>query len=206
MRHAAHVAHHSRGRLRLRVPSAKGNAAALETIRKTLASLHGVKEVEVNESIGSVTIHYDARHHTDFHQHLAKETSSHDVVSVAPPCMREMENVDEMIEHEAVFLAQHSHSAKALVDWTAALDRSVKRMTDNAIDLKVLAPAALAVGAFLELGMTAATPVWLTLGLFSFNHFIAIHSRPQANDGQEPDEQTAAIPPERPKARKKPLR
>jgi hypothetical protein len=203
MRHAAHVAHHSRGRLRLRVPSAKGNAAELETIRKSLANVHGVKEVEVNESIGSVTIHYDARHHTDFHQHLAKETTSQDVVSVAPPCMREMGNIDEMIEHEATFLAQHSHSAKVLVDWTAALDRSVKRMTDNAIDLKVLAPAALAVGAFLELGMTAATPVWLTLGLFSFNHFIAIHSHPQSNDGQEPDEQSAPTPPERPKARKK---
>ena len=203
MRHAAHVAHHSRGRLRISVPSAKGNAAALEIIRKSLANVHGVREVEVNEPIGSVTIHYDARHHSDFHQHLAKETTSHDVVCVAPPCLREMENVGDMIEHEAVFLAQHSHSAKALVDWTAALDRGVKRMTDNAIDLKVLAPAALAVGAFLELGMTAATPVWLTLGLFSFNHFIAIHSHPQSNDGQEPDELSAPTLPERPKARKK---
>jgi hypothetical protein len=189
--------------LRLRVPSAKGNASALETIRKSLANVPGVKEVEVNESIGSVTIHYDARHHKDFHQHLAKETTSHDVLCVAPPSMQEMGNIDEMIEHETVFLAQHSHSAKVLVDWTAALDRSVKRMTDNAIDLKVLAPAALAVGAFLELGMTAATPVWLTLGLFSFNHFIAIHSHPQSNDGQEPDELSAPTLPERPKARKK---
>jgi hypothetical protein len=120
--------------------------------------------------------------------------------------MQEMGSIDEMIEHETVFLAQHSHSAKILLDWTAALDRHVKRMTDNAIDLKVLAPAALAVGAFLELGVTAATPVWLTLGLFSFNHFIAIHSHPQANDGQKPDEQPAAVPPERPKASKKPLR
>ena len=34
MRHAAHVAHHLPGRLRIRVPSAKGNPAALEAMKK----------------------------------------------------------------------------------------------------------------------------------------------------------------------------
>ena len=83
-----------------------------------------------------------------------------------------------MIEHEAEFLAEHSDFAKAIFDWVNALDRSVKRATNNSIDFKVIAPLVLAVGAFLELGVTASTPVWLTLGLFSFNHFVDLHIPP----------------------------
>jgi len=184
MRHKAHVAHHSRGRLRIRVPAAKGNAAALESIRQSLAGVSGVQEVVVNEAIGSVTIHYDPRHHPDFHAHLASETCPQQAVSVEapPPKLQDMEELDEMIEHEAAFLAQHSHSAKAIFDWANGIDGGIKRMTGNAVDLKVLAPLALAVGAFMELGITASTPIWLTLGLFSFNHFVDLHSHPITTD------------------------
>jgi hypothetical protein len=177
MRHKAHVAHHSRGRLRLRVPSAKGNPAELASIRQSLSGVHGVKEVEVNEAIGSVTIHYDPQQHADFEKHLASENCPQEAVCVAPR-LDDLADVDSMIVHEAEFLAQHSHSAKVLFDWANGLDAGIKRMTNNAIDLKVIAPLALAAGAFMELGVTASTPVWLTLGLFSFNHFVDLHTHP----------------------------
>jgi hypothetical protein len=194
MRHAAHVAHHSRGRLRIRVPAAKGNPAALEKIRESLAKVSGVKGVEVSESIGSVTIHYDPRQHANFEEHLASE-GSQEVVSVCrEPSVGDLEDVPAMIEHEAEFLAEHSHAAKVLFDWANGLDRTIKRMTGNAVDLKVIAPAALAVGAFMELGVTASTPVWLTLGLFSFNHFVDLHSHPITTD----QEATAQNVPPRP--------
>jgi hypothetical protein len=195
MRHAAHVAHRSRGRLRIRVPSAKGNPAALEAIRKSLASMSGVNDVVVNESIGSVTINYDPKHHADFEQHLAGDNSRQDVVAVCePPRLKDLGEVDELIEHEAEFLAQHSHSAKVIVDWTKGLDNGIKRMTGNAVDLKVIAPLALAVGAFMELGITAATPVWLTLGLFSFNHFVNMHTDPMPNGISSPEENATQVP------------
>ena len=189
-RHAAHVVHHSPGRMRIRVPSAKGDPAALETIRKSVAGVPGVKEVVVSESIGTVTIHYDPERYDDFHAHLSNESSAREVVEVAPPRIHDMAAIDEMIEHEVAFLAQHSHSAKTLFDWTTALDRQIMRATNNAVDLKVLAPAGLAVAAFLELGVTAATPVWLTLGLFSFNHFVAMHTNEATKNGaNSPQEQ-----------------
>lgn len=211
MRHAAHVAHHSRGRLRIRVPSAKGNSVALEAIRQSLANVSGVQEVTVNESIGTLTILYDPRDHGDFHQRLSAETSENHVVWVPPPRMADLEDVDEMIEHEVEFLAQRSHSAKAILDWSNALDQSVKRLTDNNLDLKVLVPLALAVGVFMELGVSAATPVWLTLGLFSFNHFIDLHTHPDSNGAAESTgttpAQTNGVPatatPGRPRPRKK---
>ena len=177
MRHAAHVAHHSRGRLRIRVPSAKGRPAALEAIRLALVNMAGIKDVEVNETIGSVTIHYDPQHHADLEQHLASDNSQQDVITVeSAPKFEDLCDVEGILEHEALFLAQHSHFAKTTVTWVDALDRGVKRATNNAIDFKVVAPLALAVGAFLELGIEASTPVWLTLGLFSLNHLLELHT------------------------------
>jgi hypothetical protein len=204
MRHPAHVAHHSRGRLRIRVPSAKGDPAALESIRQSLASVKGVQTVDVNESIGSVTVNYDPAVHPDFHEHLANEESAQRAVSLSPPPrLQDMEDLDEMFENEAAFLAERSHSAKLLFDWMNGLDRGIKSMTGNAVDLKVIAPLALAVGAFMELGITAATPVWLTLGLFSFNHFVDLHSHNKPASPEAPAaEETTAEPLPAPAPRK----
>jgi hypothetical protein len=182
MRHKAHVAHHTKGRLRIRVPSAKNNPEALEEIKRSLAPVPGVCEVTVNEAIGTVTVLYDPAKHVDFHGHLAAAEGSHqEVLHVeAPPPLAPMSEVDEaveMLEREAEFLSSHSHSAKVLFDGLRRFDIELKKATDNNVDLKVLAPLGLAVYAFMELGFEAATPVWLTLGLFSFNHFVTLHTQ-----------------------------
>ncbi len=151
----------------------------MEEIRQSLSKLNGADEVVVSESIGTVTIHYDHKKHPDFAKHLSSDQSPQQSVSVqSPPRMKDLEGLDDMIEHETEFLAQHSHSAKMLLDWANGLDQGIKRATGNAVDLKVLAPLALALGAFMELGIAASTPVWLTLSLFSFNHFVDLHSHP----------------------------
>jgi hypothetical protein len=83
-----------------------------------------------------------------------------------------------MLEKEAEFLSSHSHLAKVVFDALRKFDIGLKKATDNNVDLKVLTPLALAVYAFMELGLEAATPVWLTLGVFSFNHFVTLHTHP----------------------------
>jgi hypothetical protein len=93
-----------------------------------------------------------------------------------------------MIEKEAEFLASHSHTAEALFKFGRQVDHEVKKATGNTVDLKVLTPLALAIAVFLELGASAATPVWLTLGLFSFNHFVELHTHPaDGNHDHQPD-------------------
>jgi len=177
MRHQAHIAHHAKGRLRIRVPSAKGNPAALEAIKKTLKPLAGVHEVTVNEALGTITINYDPKRHADFHKHLTGEGEHKQAILLSdPPKLSEVDETIEMLEKEANYLASHSHSAKLLIDFVRSCDLQLKRATDNQLDLKVLAPLGLAVYVFVEMGVEAATPVWLTLGLFSFNHFIDLHS------------------------------
>jgi Heavy metal associated domain 2 len=178
MRHRAHIAHHTKGRLRVRVPSAKGNREALEEIRRALGSLTGVHEVTVNEATGSVIIHYDPNRHADFHSHLVGEGHHKTVMALpGPPRLTEIDDVAENLAREARYLSSRSETAKVLFDILRKCDLELKRATDNQIDLKVLAPLGLAVYAFFEMGFEAATPVWLTLGLFSFNHFVALHAR-----------------------------
>ena len=194
MRHRAQVAHHTKGRLRLRVPSAKGDTAALEEIRNSLSPIFGVREVIVNEAIGTITVHYDPNLHVDFQKHLNEAGGSHqDRLHVPPPAppVSEVDEAMEMLEKEAEFLSSHSHSAKVLFDLLRKFDVGLKRATGNNIDLKVLAPLGLAAYAFIEMGFEAATPVWLTLGVFSFNHFVTLHTQaptthPDASHGNYP--------------------
>ena len=93
------------------------------------------------------------------------------------PLTSEVDEAVEMLEKEAEFLASHSHSAKVLFEMLRKFDVGLKKATDNNVDLKVLAPLGLAVYAFAYMGFEAATPVWLTLGLFSFNHFVTLHTQ-----------------------------
>ncbi len=167
--------------MRVRVPSAKGNPEALEAIKKSLSSLNGVHEVIVNEATGSVTVRYDPNRHADFHEHLSGEGHHRQVMEMAPPPkLSEIDEVAETLEKEAEYLSNHSHTAKVVFDFVRKCDLELKRATDNQIDLKVLAPLGLAVYAFVEMGIEASTPVWLTLGLFSFNHFVDLHTHHDA--------------------------
>jgi hypothetical protein len=198
MQHRAEVAHHSKGRMRLKVASAKGNPAALEEIRKSLLPVRGVIAVEVNDTTGSVTVFYDPRQHPDFQSHLAGSGAHRNVLDVPRTKAPKVNETLDLVEQEAEFLAAHSHTAKALFDVLTRIDDGVKRLTNNAIDLKVVTPLALAGFAFLELGITASTPMWVTLGLFSFNHFIELHSPAQPL--------TPETPQSRPVRRRRPVR
>ena len=169
--------------MRIRVPSAKGDPAALEEIKRSLSPVPGVSEVKVNATTGTVTVLYDPDQHVDFHGHLANAEGSHQEtlhMSAPPPApvLSEVDEAVEMLEKEAEFLSSHSHSAKVLFEGLRKFDIALKKATDNNVDLKVLTPLALAVYAFMELGFEAATPVWLTLGVFSFNHFVTLHTHP----------------------------
>jgi copper chaperone CopZ len=176
--------------MRIRVPTAKGDPEALEEIRRTLSSVGGVTNVSVNHSLGTVTISYDHAIHDELHRHLTSEDSQHDVIMsvMAEPKLADLGHMDEMIEKEAVFLADHSHAAKAVLELVHRFDRGVKQVTNNTVDLKVLAPLALAIVTFTELGVAAATPVWMTLGLFSFNHFIDLNAHRPHRDPTLPQQ------------------
>jgi hypothetical protein len=182
----AQVAHHVRGRIRVRFSGAKGDRQYLELIRQSISPLPGVQSVEVSSATGCLVVHYDHSTHSDFHQTL----SDHGL-ALAPPEISEVDAIAANIEHEAEFLSQHSETAKSLVEFVKQIDRGLKRATGNTLDLRVLLPLGLAVYSFLELESDISTPLWVTLGIFSFNSFVSLHGATGAQSSV--DTETAQV-------------
>lgn len=191
-KHSAKVAHHVPGRMRLKLDTAKGNDELLAEIRQTLVNVPGIHDIQINAATGSVTVHYAADAHPELHTSINLHQEHFAVEHHVPPATK-IDDMTKMIEEEAEFLAEHSESARIIVNFCKKLDRSVKQATGNTLDLKVLVPLGLAAVTFVEIGATAATPVWVTIGLFSLNHFVELQAH-QAAERRGNQQEPAAQP------------
>lgn len=160
----AHIAHHVPGRVRIKIPAARRNRRVLEQVSQFISALEGVHTVEPNPVTGSVVVHYDPAHRERLYQYLP-----------APPELGEAAEMVEKVQREAEFLAAHSHTAAAVLESARSLDGTVRQATGGLLDLKVLLPALLTAWAFFEVGIDTSTPMWVSLGIFSFNSFVMLH-------------------------------
>jgi len=158
--------------MRLHVRGGKGRPKSLRHLKDTLSELPGVTRAEANPDTGSIVLHY--RHESPKHfaqevQRRGAETQSFHLD------IGEAGEMWEKLQKEANFLAAHSELARSVVEGTKRLDMEVKIATDNQLDLKVLVPLGLAVASFFFVGADVATPLWISLGVFSFNSFVSLH-------------------------------
>lgn len=211
----AEIVHAVRGRIRLRLPRGMLDDARMQAIRSALTPIAGVEMVDLRPVSGSVVIVYDPEEHDDLETFLSAQSlrnvssappapsseathhaaarHRHNGAGVPDlgnpghrkPPPNKINEVTETIEAEAEFLAEHSHAAKVVVDFAKDLDRKLKRATRNNVDLKILVPVGLAAVTFLEIGAAAATPMWVTLVLFSMNHFVELHAHDDDDDENE---------------------
>lgn len=172
---SARVVHHVKGRIRVKLHDAKGNHRFLESVQQSLSPVAGVRNVDVNSATGSIVVHYDETMLPDFAQTLANHGESEDLFSLEPAELSEVDAIANKLQREAQFLAQHSEVARSAVDFVSQIDQALKQATGNTVDLKVLLPLGLAIFAFLELESDITTPLWLTLGIFSFHSFVSLH-------------------------------
>jgi hypothetical protein len=179
------IAHQIPGRIRLKVPKVKENPELIEQIKQMFNVIPGIEEVTVNPITGSVVLHYDTDHHDEFHGRLEHHTGGH----FKPPS-NEIDALANKIEQEAEYLAEHSHTAKVVVDFFKEFDNGIKIATGNLIDLKIVLAAGIAGFTIFEVGANAATPVWVTLAIFALNHMIqskiAENDRPKAEEAFAP--------------------
>jgi hypothetical protein len=180
------VEHQVPGRVRMKIPAGKGNPELLKRIGDVFGVIPGIEEIIVNPTTGSVVLHYDADRHDEFHgafrehhaahneKHGAKDGAVHRLMRGADT---ELDKLTNSIEAEAEFLARHSHSARVVVDFVKNLDHEIKRATSNSVDLKIIFAVGIIGLTVFEVGATAATPVWVTLAIFTVNHFIQIHEQ-----------------------------
>jgi hypothetical protein len=179
------IAHQVPGRIRLKVPKVKENPELIEQIQQMFAVIPGIENVTVNPTTGSVVLHYDTDRHDEFHGKLAHHTGGHE-----KPPTNEIDALANKIEQEAEYLAEHSHTARVVVDYFKDFDRQIKVATGNVVDLKIVLAAGIAGFTIFEVGANAATPVWVTLSIFALNHMI------QANTGEtnSPEAEEALAP------------
>lgn len=189
------IAHQVPGRVRLKIPAGKGNPELLKQISETFAVIPGIEEIVVNSTTGSVVLRYDADRHDEFHGSFHCHYAAHQAANGAASGSNggrhgadtELDKLANSIEAEAEFLASHSHSARAVVDFVKKLDREIKLATNNNIDLKIVFAVGIIGLTVFEVGATAATPVWVTLAIFTVNHFIEMHEpHPGANQSAVP--------------------
>jgi Heavy metal associated domain 2 len=171
-KHKARIEHKVPGRIRMRVPFGKTNPAILEIYKEAFSQIPGITTVTTKPATGNIIIHYDTKHEADFHERLSFYGIQHGV----PLPGDQISLMANKIKAEADFLAQRSEFAKTTVDFFSNLDKQLKLTTGNAIDLKIVLAGGLAAYTFWEIGATAATPMWVTLALFSLNHFAELHS------------------------------
>ena len=171
------IAHQVPGRIRMKVPSLKTSPELAEQIKQTFSAIPGIEQVTINPTTGSVVLHYDADRHDELHGHLHHHTGGH----YRPPG-NEIDALASKIEQEAEYLAEHSHTAKVVVDFFSDFDRQIKIATGNVVDLKIVLAAAIAGFTIFEVGANAATPVWVTLAIFALNHMIQANMTEQEKE------------------------
>lgn len=182
-KHATELAHATHGRIRLKIPAAKNDPALLDKVREAFQKIPGIQAIEARHHSNSVVIFYDSKHHPDpsslFASLMAIESSpigNEQPVQARRAPKTELDEITGAIEEEAEFLADHSHVARSVVDAVKKLDREIKRATGSNVDLKILTPIVLAGVTFIEIGAAAATPMWITLVIFSLNHFVELRA------------------------------
>src|ERR1700729_343027 len=102
---SAHIVHHIPGRLRLKVPGAKGNAVFMDQVQAALSSVDGVREIEVNPVTGSVLVHYDPDAFDTFHDNVHEHATRNNLFAVQPakrptPKLTEVDEAVDALEEE----------------------------------------------------------------------------------------------------------
>jgi hypothetical protein len=190
-KHHARIEHKTRGRIRMKVPQAKVHPEILETYREVFSTIPGVRSVTTKPDSGSIVIHYDPNREEEFQRRFNQTADQHLQMARPPRMDDEIDRLADRIEGEAEFLAAHSKIARSTVDFCKAVDRELKLATGNTIDLKIVLAGGLAAYTFLEIGGTAATPMWVTLALFSLNHFAELHTDHAAELAKEAEAEQA---------------
>jgi hypothetical protein len=172
------IEHQVPGRVRMKIPAGKGNPELLKQVSETFAAIPGIEEVVVNPTTGSVVLRYDVDRHDEFHGSFQGHYQNHGAANGGMHgADTELDKLTNSIEAEAEYLASHSHTARVVVDFVKNLDREIKVATGNTIDLKIVFAVGIICLTVFEVGATAATPVWVTLAIFTVNHFIQMHEQ-----------------------------
>jgi hypothetical protein len=182
----AYVHHHIPGRVRFRVPAAKGEDQRLRELSSAIARVPGVNSVDYNPVTGSILIEYSPREYRDLGSLDKILIESGIPIEVRLPVPQD----------DALLLRKKRHrhrqyrksqAAKVVDSFFSELDRDIRTATGNEVDLKFIMPLIVGILGLISLRRSGATPLWLTLMIFAFHSFLNLHA-PGIEDIAEADQ------------------
>jgi hypothetical protein len=167
-----YIAHQMPGRVRIKVPAAKGRPDVLAQIVQTAGSASDIKRLEYNPLTGSILIYYapEAYKNVEALNSILADSRLHISARVPPANGKRRSSARGRAKRSGP-----SATAKAITSFFKSLDREIREATDNQIDLKVLLPLVAGILGLVAFRKKAATPLWLTLLIFAFHSFLTLH-------------------------------
>lgn len=180
----AQVVHHVPGRMRIKVPFLKDLSVDPQQVNELLLPIDGLRKVDFSPITGSVLLHYDPEMYEDFSRQLAEYIQTSMGLGLVPAGSRN--GSGRLNSGHSGRLATgvgDTQLARHIKGLCGQLNQEIRIATDDAADLKSLLPLGLAAIALLNIGSAATTPLWVTLGIFSFTSF-AILSTDTVENGK----------------------
>ncbi len=166
LKHRAHIASLTPGRLRMKLNPQSRGASTMKGIQTDLQSLEGVQDVRVNPASGSVTMQFDPRRHSP------------------SGIIRLLEDVDVLVEsigHLPTVEDGKPGDGQGSTSFLAAvedLNQRIRLATGIPVNLKLILPLSFAgagVWSIARKGLMIETiPGWLFLW-FAFDMFVKLH-------------------------------
>lgn len=159
---AAVIAHDSSGRLRIRVPTRKGDLAALKSLGDQLAACPGILSIEVNPGTGSILM----LHQTTVRE-IAEYARSRNLCSLAALKDAKVPSAELRRNLGATF---------------KSVDRQIQNLTSGDMDLSGFTMAALVVAGSVQIlsGNAGAIP-WFAAYWYAYH----LYSRSKEGDKKE---------------------
>ncbi len=173
----AYVHHHIPGRLRLRIPGAKGEEGALREISSAIARAPGIGQVEYNSITGSILVQYSPEQYRNLRSLESSLSAS------AGPIVVNNSYSTHGEPHRRRHKSGRSLAARKVDSFFKQIDHEIRGATGNEVDLKFILPFGVGVLGLLALRHSSTTPLWLTLLIFAFNSFLGLHAPTPAELG-----------------------
>ena len=157
----AELVHHIAGRLRLRIPAAKGDHEKLLAIQQAVRELGGVQSVDVNPRLGTLIVHYDSGLFTGFTAKLVQYATEQNLFAIG----------------EQALEACVSDADRSLNDVLSTANRTVQAALGNLINLKELFPLAIGLYGLLFVDKAIAAAQWLNWIQFAIDTYMDLHEQ-----------------------------
>ena len=167
----AYVHHHIPGRLRLRIPVAKGAEEALREISGALARAPGISRIDYNSITGSILIQYSPAYYGNL-----RSLESGLSAAAVPITLNHSHSTHDELHHQHYKKNERSVAARKVDAFFKQVDHEIRSATDNEVDLKFILPFGVALLGLMALRYSSTTPLWLTLLIFAFNSFLGLHA------------------------------